>query len=46
MVDCVQFSREFGQQLAKEVGVPVYLYENSFDKSYTIRYYQISEKGV
>jgi len=34
MEDCVQYSREFGQQLAEELGVPVYLYEHSSDKSY------------
>ena len=34
MEDCIQCSREFGQLLAKELGVPVYLYEYSSDKSY------------
>lgn len=34
MEECVQCSREFGRQLAEELGVPVYLYEHSTNKSY------------
>ncbi len=34
MEECVECSREFGQRLSREMGVPVYLYEQSQDKEY------------
>ena len=34
MEECVECSRQFGQQLAKEMNVPVYLYEEAQDKEY------------
>ena len=34
MAECVQLSRDFGQQLATELGVPVFLYECSQEVEY------------
>ena len=34
MEECVQCSRQFGERLAAEMKVPVYLYEESQDKEY------------
>lgn len=34
MEECVEISRQFGQRLAEEMGVPVYLYEEAQDKDY------------
>ena len=34
MEECVQCSMEFGEKLAREMGVPVYLYEQAQDKEY------------
>lgn len=34
MEECVQCSRQFGKALAREMGVPVFLYEQAQDKEY------------
>ena len=34
MDDCVQCSKEFGKTLAEELNIPVYLYENSSQRSH------------
>lgn len=34
MEECVRCSREFGEKLAREMGVPVFLYEQAQDKQY------------
>lgn len=34
MDECVELSKKFGERLASEVGVPVYLYEYASDKDY------------
>ena len=32
--ECVEYSRQFGRQLAEEMSVPVYLYEEAQEKEY------------
>ena len=34
MDDCVQCSKEFGSRLAKELNVPIYLYERSSEQEH------------
>lgn len=34
MEDCVEISREFGRRAAEEVGIPIYLYEESATQEY------------
>ena len=34
MEECVECSRQFGQQLASELDIPVYLYEEAQEKEY------------
>ena len=34
MTDCVQCSKEFGSKLAKELNVPIYLYEYSTEQKH------------
>ena len=34
MKECVECSRQLGEQLARELEVPVYLYEEAQDKEY------------
>jgi glutamate formiminotransferase/formiminotetrahydrofolate cyclodeaminase len=43
MDECVEISKQFGQRLADELGVPVYLYENSARLDYRKKLPQIRE---
>ncbi len=41
--DCVECAKEFGRRAAKEIGVPIYLYEFAQDKEYRKKLPQIRE---
>ena len=41
MEECVAISRQFGERLAGELNVPVYLYEEAQDKEYRKKLPQI-----
>ncbi len=43
MEECVAISREFGRRAAEELGIPIYLYEESADLSYRKKLPQIRE---
>lgn len=43
MEECVEISKEFGGRLAKELNVPVFLYEESSDRDYRKKLSQIRE---
>jgi len=43
MDDCVECAKEFGRRAAKEIGIPVYLYEYAQEKEYRKKLPQIRE---
>ncbi len=43
MEECVKVSKEFGRRAAKEIGIPIYLYEESSNIDYRKRLPQIRE---
>lgn len=43
MEECVEISREFGRRAAEEIGIPIYLYEESATKDYRKKLPQIRE---
>ncbi|HCY84695.1 MAG TPA: glutamate formimidoyltransferase [Desulfobacteraceae bacterium] len=43
MAECVAVSKEFGRRAAEELGIPVYLYEESSDQEYRKKLPQIRE---
>jgi glutamate formiminotransferase/formiminotetrahydrofolate cyclodeaminase len=43
MEECVEVSKEFGRRAAKEIGIPIYLYEESSNIDYRKRLPQIRE---
>lgn len=43
MQECVDISKEFGRRAAKELGIPVYLYEESANREYRKKLVQIRQ---
>ncbi|MCP3900095.1 MAG: glutamate formimidoyltransferase, partial [Desulfobacteraceae bacterium] len=43
MEECIEVSKEFGKRAAKEIGIPIYLYEESSDTVYRKKLPQIRE---
>ncbi len=43
MEECVEVSKEFGRRAAKEIGIPIYLYEESSNSDYRKKLPQIRE---
>jgi len=43
MDECVEISKEFGSRAAKELGIPIYLYEESVTRNYRKKLPQIRE---
>ena len=44
--ECVEISKKFGQKMAKELGVPVFLYGYASEKDYRKTMPQVSQKGL
>ena len=44
--ECVEISKKFGQKMAKELGVPVFLYGYASEKDYRKTMPQVSKKRV